>query len=216
MSIVAACGGTATSPSAPPDETFPLETPTPALTDEPTAEPTPEESFPTEPPLVTSEPTPEESFPTEPPLITPPPGTAVPATSCSDNVDEQTFYAAVVAKVDWAVYCPALPAGWRIVTGHRDLNGRGFLEITYTDRSGARLELHEGAFCSQADGCVPAGEDAGAASFGDQAGTLVAGSDGSWAIVVDRGAQVSWLFVGRSIDEATFRELAANVLRVEP
>jgi hypothetical protein len=204
--VAAACSGGATSsPSA--EETTPLDTPSPA-------EPTPEESFPTEPPLVTSEP--EESFPTEPPLVTSPPGAPVPVTSCSAKTDEQNFFAAVVAKVDWAVYCPGLPAGWQIVTGHRDVSGRGFLEISYRNRSGAGLQLREGAFCGQADGCVPAGEDTGAASFGDLTATVVAGSDGSWAIVVDRAAPVSWLLVGSSIDETTFRDLAANFLRVEP
>jgi hypothetical protein len=208
--VAAACSGSASSsPSV--EETTALDTPPPL---EPTTEPTPEESFPTEPPLVTSEP--EESFPTEPPLVTSPPGEPVPATSCSSKTDEQNFYAAVVAKVDWAVYCPGLPAGWQIITGHRDVSGRGFFEISYRNRAGAELQLREGAFCGQADGCVPAGEDAGAASFGDLAGTLVAGSDGSWSIVVDRGTPVSWLIVGSSIDETTFRDLAANFLRVAP
>jgi hypothetical protein len=215
LAVVAACGGSAATPSPSSEDPAPLETPHPVdPTAEDTAEPTPEESFPTEPPLVTSEP--EESFPTEPPLITPPPGTSIPATSCSDNVDEQGFYAAVAGRVDWSVYCPGLPTGWRIGSGHYDVGRQGFLNISYTNRSGARLELSEGHFCDEADGCVPDGEDAGAAAFGDQTGTLVAGSDGSFAIVVDQSAPVSWLLIGRSIDEATFRDLAANLSRVEP
>lgn len=228
--VLAACSE-ASSSSAPPERSLAVETLTPlepaeSFPTEPPLEPpidtpAPDESFPTEPPLDTPAPPeeslpPEGSFPPEPSLVTPPPGGSQPVTACSDSTDEQNFYAAVVAKVSWAVYCPGLPAGWRIVTGHRETGRVSFLEISYTNRSGARLELREGMFCSQADGCVPAGSDAGAASFGDMAGTLVAGSDGSLAIVVDRGADVSWLLVGRSIDEATFRDLAANMIRVEP
>ena len=209
--VAASCGGAATTPE--PSEQVPLETLTPLET--------PEESFPTEPPLEepipSDEPFPsEEPIPTEPPLVTPPPGTSISATECSDNTDEQDFYAAVVAQVDWAVYCPRLPAGWHLETGSYRLSGTGRLEITYENRSGSQLRLGEGAFCATSDGCVPAGTDAGAASFGDLAGTLIAGSDGSWAVVVDPSADVSYLLVGQSLDETTFRNLAAGLTRVEP
>ena len=212
----AACGGSATSSSAPPDETLPLDTPPADQTDEPTTEPEPEESFPTEPPLVTSEPEPEESFPTEPPLITPAPGSGIPAAACSDNPDMQNFYAEVVGAMDWDVYCPVLPDGWHNEGGRWRSAGTGFLEIAYENRSGSRLELWEGSYCDQGNACVFDGDDAGAVSFGDRAGTLLAGSDGSWAIVVDPGAPAAYTLIGRSIDEAAFRELAANMARVEP
>lgn len=227
--VLAACSD-ASSSSTPPEQTFVLVTlpppePTESFPTEPPLEPpintpAPDESFPTEPPLDTPAPEeslpPEASFPPEPPLVTPAPGGGQPVTACSDNADEQGFYAAVVTKVSWAVYCPGLPTGWNIVAGSYRTTGTGRLEISYRIRSGGTLNLSEGAFCATADGCVPGGTDAGAASFGDMAGTLVAGSDGSLSIVVDRGAAVSWLLVGRSIDETTFRELAANMIRVEP
>jgi hypothetical protein len=221
LALVAAACSEAASSSLPPEE--PLETLTPLET--------PEESFPTEPPLEepfpsdepfpTDEPldtpAPEESFPTEPPLITPPPGTSIPAAACSENTSEQGFYATVAVEMDWDVYCPDLPARWHIgdAGGRWRSAGSGFFEIFYEGPSGALLELKEGDFCAQADGCVPAGSDAGAASFGDLAGTLTAGSDQSWAVVVDRGAEISYLLVGRSIDETTFRDLAARMSRVE-
>jgi hypothetical protein len=222
--MAAACSGAESS--VPPEQTLIVVTPSPAPTEEsfppepPLITPGPDGSFPSEPPLVTPEPgesaPPDESFPPEPPLITPGPGTSGPVTACSDNVSEQDFYAKVVAVVDWDVYCPGLPAGWRLQAGTYRLPGDGFLEISYVDRSGASLELGEGAFCDQADGCVPAGEDVGATPFGDRVATLVAGADGSWAIVVDRGAEVSWVLIGRSIDEASFRAIAAGMIRVEP
>ena len=219
--VVASCSGEAVSPEPtdqPVETLTPLETPEESFPPEPPLEePFPsDEPFPTEEPLDT--PSPEESFPTEPPLITPPPGTSIPATSCSETASEQNFYAEVVARMSWDVYCPGLPGGWHIgdAGGRWRSAGGGFLEISYEDRTGALLELKEGAFCDQPDGCAPAGSDAGAASFGDLPGTLIAGSDGSWAIVVYPGADISYLLIGRSIDEATFRDLAAGLTRVEP
>lgn len=226
--LTASCSEAATSPE--PSE-LPLETLTPLQTPEesfpaepPLEEPFPsdgsfpsEEPFPSEPPL--EEPIPsDEPFPSEPPLITPPPGTSIPATACSENANEQGFYARVALEMDWDVYCPDLPAGWHIgdAGGRWRSAGNGFFEISYEGPSGALLELKEGAFCDTSDGCVPAGSDAGAASFGDMAGTLIAGSDGSWAVVVDAGADISYLLIGQSIDENTFRELAAGMSRIEP
>jgi hypothetical protein len=205
--VVASCSEAATS-SEPSDQAL-VETLTPLET--------PEESFPTEPPF--EEPLgSDEPFPSEEPLITPPPGTSISAIECSENANEQGFWARVVIEMDWDVYCPGLPAGWHIgdAGGRWRSTGTGFLEIFYEGPSGALLELKEGAFCATSDGCAPAGSDAGAAPFGDLSGTLIAGSDGSWAVVVDPSADVSYLLVGRSIDEATFRDLAAGMSRVEP
>lgn len=222
--FISACSGAATSSEQPdptPLETLtPLETPEESFpTEPPLEEPFPSDgSFPTEEPLPTEEPSPsEEPFPTEPPLITPPPGTSIPATACSENTSEQGFYATVALEMDWDVYCPDLPARWHIgdAGGRWRSAGSGFFEIFYEGPAGALLELKEGAFCARADGCAPAGSEAGAASFGEMAGTLIAGSDGSWAVVVDPGADVSYLLVGRSIDEAAFRDLAARMSRVE-
>jgi hypothetical protein len=227
--VVASCSEAAVSsePSdqAPVETLTPLETPAESFpTEPPFEEPLgSDEPFPTEPPLEepfpSDEPFPgEEPIPSEPPLITPPPGTSIPAAECSENANEQGFWARVVIEMDWDVYCPGLPAGWHIgdAGGRWRSTGTGFLEIFYEGPSGALLELKEGAFCATSDGCAPAGSDAGAAPFGDLSGTLIAGSDGSWAVVVDPSADVSYLLVGRSIDEATFRDLAAGMSRVEP
>jgi hypothetical protein len=226
--VAASCGGAATSPEptdTPLETLTPLETPEESFpTEPPLEEPlASDEPFPTEPPLEepipSDEPLPsEEPIPSEPPLITPAPGTSIPATECSDNTSEQNFYAEVVARMSWSVYCPGLPAGWNIgaAGGRWRTAGGGFLEISYKGPEGALLDLKEGAFCPTSDGCAPAGSDAGAASFGDLAGTLIAGSDGSWAVVVDPGADISYLLIGQSIDEGTFRNLAAGLTRVEP
>lgn len=221
--LIAACSEAASSEAPSQLETL---TPIDEPIDEPTEEPLPTEpppiepveSFPTEAPPITPEPGPEESFPTEPPVIEPEPGRAGPATDCSDNAKEQEFWAKVVAAMDWDVYCPGLPAGWAIGAdgGLWRSAGVGYAEISYRMRSGPQLKLSEGAYCQGADGCAPAGDEVGSASFGGLVGTLIAGSDGSWAVVADPDAEVSYLLVGQSIDEATFRELAAGMIRVEP
>ncbi len=87
--------------------------------------------------------------------------------------------------------------------------------MSYTGPGGARFELHEGAFCAEADGCVPDGPDAGSAAFGDQSGTLVSASDGRHAVVVDRGDQISWLAIGDGLDVEVLKDLAAALVRVE-
>jgi hypothetical protein len=155
--------------------------------------------------------------PTDPPDSLPPAETVEPsrtpssAAACAGNTEQQDFYAAVADAVDWAVYCPALPNGWFVESGLYRLRDGGWLEINYKGPGGATLEFREGAFCTEAAGCVPAGTDVGAAAFGDRQGTLVAGDDGSLAVVVDRGAPISWLAVARGLDEGTFLEHAATL-----
>jgi hypothetical protein len=101
-----------------------------------------------------------------------------------------------------------LPAGWFVDSGQYRGSGGGRVEIAYKGPGGARLELHEGAFCSTADGCVPPGADAGTASFDGGTGTLVALDGGGWAVVVDRGKSISWLAIGTGMDQATFERIA--------
>ena len=89
------------------------------------------------------------------------------------------------------------------------------MRIAYKGPGGARFELSEGAFCDDTDGCVPNGPDAGPAAFGDMTGTLVIGEDGRYAVVVDRGAELSWVAIGVGLDVEVVKEFAANLVRVE-
>lgn len=177
-------------------------------------------------PEATAEPT---GAVTPPPAATDPPATADPgataapgetaapgaADACTGNDQNREFYLQVAAAVAWPVYCAVLPAGWFVQQGSYRLANGGKLEITYAGPGGARLALSEGAFCPDTSGCVPAGSDAGVASFGDKPGTLVSLSDGGWAIVVDRGAPLSWLLVGGGLDEAQVRALGNALTLVE-
>jgi hypothetical protein len=175
----------------------------------------------TEPPTSEEPPATEEpSSPTEtasPPVDEPSssastePGAAA---ACSGSDKNRDFFRAAASALSWTVYCAVLPAGWFVDTGQYRQAGGGWVEIAYRGPGGARLELHEGAFCAEGDGCVPPGTELGDAPFGDRTGTLVALDDGGFALVVDRGEKISWLATGTGMDEATFRKIAAALAPV--
>lgn len=211
MAMVAACGGSSTSAS-PPDGS---STPSIGASVEPTdsAEPTDSED-----PGDTAEPTDEATDePTDEPTAEPTdeasPSTG-PATACSGTAENQDFYAAAAAAVEWTVYCPVLPKGWFVVTGRYRLAGGGRLEISYRGPSGSSFTLREGAFCGDPDGCVPSGPELGPAAFGGLDGTLISADDGSWAIVVDAGANPSWLLVAEVASEDAARDLGTSLVAV--
>ncbi len=216
------------------DTTGPLATdPDPARTDAPTVAPTPDPATPT------VEPTPDETSPspatTDPPVATPTPSPAgSPAASpgdspdpnasptapseavCTGSDDNRAFFAAAAVVLAWDVYCAVLPSGWFVSSGqYRQANG-GFLEIGYRGPGGRTLDLREGAFCTEEDGCVPDGSAAGAAAFGALDGTLIALDGGGWAVVVAPGETLSWFAIGTGLDETAFRELAGALHRVTP
>lgn len=202
--------------SASPDGSMPTEAPATEPTTEDPGPPTeaPSEE-PTEPP--TDEPVDPTEVPTEP--ATPPPSEEPTAASgadgCTGSQDNRDFFESVARDMDWTVLCAVLPDGWVVRTGsYRQANG-GRMEISYKSRAGDTLALSEGAFCPATDGCVPSGTDVGDAAFGPLAGTLVALDDEGWAIVVDRGAQLSWLLEVHGVDEATARAFGAALAVVE-
>jgi hypothetical protein len=133
---------------------------------------------------------------------------------CTGNENNKKFFADVAQAASWDVFCPVLPAGWFVDSGSFRLASGGWLVISYNGPADARLELSEGAFCDEPDGCVPEGTDLGSGLFGDREGAVVSATDGSWAISVDRGAPISWVMVGSGVDEAEFRDLAGSLLQV--
>jgi hypothetical protein len=136
------------------------------------------------------------------------------AADCTGDDKNRDFFADIALSVQWSVYCPVLPEGWVVDTGSYRLANGGKLEIAYRNRVGARIELHEGAFCSDGAGCLPAGTASGEAPFGDTTGTLIAADDGSWAVSVDAGEPISWLVVGRGMDESAFRSHSAALIQI--
>ena len=194
---MAACasGGPSDPPSTPTptppaasgsDAPVPTDAPTDAPTDQPTDTPT--------------------DAPTDSPTTGPTDQPTNPAVPCTNGRNE-AFFTDIAAAVAWPVYCAVLPSGWFVQSGSYMLAGGGRMEIGYRGPGDARLELSEGAFCGQPDGCVPAGVDSGETTFGDLSATLVALDDGGWAAVVERDASPSWLAIGSGLDEAAFRGL---------
>ena len=161
----------------------------------------------------------QSSGPTDsiPPLDSPSPSAsdAGPVAGCSGTSGNRDFFSGVAAAVDWPVYCAALPGGWFVDTGRYRLARGGWMEIAYKGPSGARLELHEGSFCQAADGCVPAGTDAGPAPFGDQSGTRVQATDGRFAVVVQRAGNPSWLAIGSGLTEDVFLKYVGRLIRLD-
>jgi hypothetical protein len=217
--VVAACGGSAAPSSAPPGSPT-AGTPVPTPVDSP-AGPT-DPSAPTAAPATPGASTPAAESPgstasadpgsTGDPEATPEPGAAG---ACSGNDQNREFFAQTARAVSWQVYCAVLPAGWFVETGAYRLANGGKLEITYAGPNGARLTLSQGAFCPDASGCVPSGSDAGDAAFGDRAGTLIEADGGRWAIVVDRGAPLSWLLATTGLDEARTRAFGEALAAVD-
>jgi hypothetical protein len=198
-----ACGqATSTDSSAPSDRPGPSDavdpsSPTDATTEQPTETPG------------TTRPEPAATSPSDSPDASPAnPGSA---SACSGSDENRDFFASMAAAVDWTVYCPVLPDGWFVDDGQYRLAGGGWMRIGYDGPGDARILLQQGAFCAESDGCVPAGPDVAESAFGDRTGLLVAGDDGGWSIVVDRGAARSWLLTVNGLDEAGARTIASNL-----
>jgi hypothetical protein len=208
--FVAACGQ-ATSTEQPTASTPPSSEGAP--TDSATTDPGTD--APTDAPSTSAEPTAPEPTATGPTgsSAAPTDGTGS-ASSCSGSDENRDFFASMAAAVDWTVYCPSLPDGWFVDDGQYRLANGGWMEISYDGPGEARFVLRQGAFCETGDGCVPAGTETGDAPFGDRTGRFVAGADGSWAIVVDRGAVPSWLLVVQGLDETGARTIAADLQAV--
>lgn len=205
---LAGCGGDGASSAAPSGSPG---------TSGPTAGPT--EPSPTADAGSTDVPGPTEdpgasATPAPTPAPTPrPSGTAGPAAACTGSAENRAFYASVAEDVAWDVYCPVLPAGWFVDTGRYQASAGGLLEIDYKGPAGARLEIRQGAYCRGDDDCIPAGPDAGTASFGDRPARLIDAGDGRWLVVAE-GGDVSWEVRSSGLGQDVAVALAAAFARV--
>ena len=195
---LAACDGASgptTAASSSPDQSAALPSASPtesaeASLPDPTVEPT-----------EAVEPTPDETEPSDDPGASDEPSSAA---ECTGTEDNRRFYAGVADSVAWTLYCPVLPAGWFVDSGEWRAASGGRMEIAYRGPGGARLELHEGAFCAPDTSCVPDGSEIGTAFFGDREGTLISTNDGDWAVSVAPGEAFSYLAVGSGIGQDAF------------
>ncbi len=133
------------------------------------------------------------------------------AQACTGSAANRAFFVSVAGAVGWPVLCAVLPNHWFVNSGSYRLANGGKLLISYKGPGGATLALSEGSFCGAADGCVPSGTDAGDAALGPLSGTLVELDGGGFAIVVDRGANPSWLLETHGLDKATTTSIGAGL-----
>jgi hypothetical protein len=147
--------------------------------------------------------------PGESPLVTP-----GPAAACSGTEANRAFYVTVADHVNWDVYCPVLPKGWIVDAGSYRTSSGGWLKIAYKASGGRRFELRQGAFCTDPATCAPTGVEIASGPFGDREANAVAVEDGGFGMVVDRGQKVSWVAIGKGIDERTFRAYAEALFLV--
>jgi len=216
--LLAACGASAPSSgavSAPPTSGGP-GTPPPATGQPASVEP----GSSGDPGAATAEPTAPATTddPAESPSGDPgasasaePPGLA---DACSGSASNREFFTKAARAVAWPVLCGVLPKGWFVSSGSYRLANGGKLLISYRGPGGATIALSEGAFCSVADGCVPAGTETGEATMGPLPGTLVGLNDGGFAIVAARAGNPSWLMVAQGLGLQETIDLGAALAQV--
>lgn len=138
-----------------------------------------------------------------------------PEAACAGTDDNRAFFASAATVLAWDVYCAVLEPGWFLQSGQYRQAGGGLVELLYRGPGGRTLQLREGAFCAEPEGCVPSGSEIGAAPFGNRVGTLVSADDGSWAVTVDAAVPPSWLAIGTGMTETELRALAAALHRID-
>lgn len=220
VAILAACGGSAPSSGVTASQgASGAATAAPGATDEPAASDAPgtsedptatDEPTATDGPAATDGPSPSGGpGASESPSVEPGAG----AEACSGSTSNREFFVGIAKVVEWPVLCGVLPKGWFVAQGSYRLANGGKLLISYKGPGGASIALSEGAWCTSADGCVPAGTELGATALGPLTGTLYQAADG-FAILAAAGENPSWLMTTHGLDQATATSLAAALARV--
>ena len=213
--LAAGCGGSAPSSRA---TAAPASAATPTGASGESTEPTPAstaELVPSDSPVETAEPpASEEPAATEEPAesdaASGEPGAAA---TCTGSDDNRAFFEGIARAADWPVLCGVLPAGWFVSQGSYRLANGGKLLISYKGPGGATIALLQGAFCSDADGCVPDGSELGAAALGPLEATLYETADG-FGIIAAPAENPSWLMTTEGLDRASAVALAAALAEV--
>ena len=202
--------------SAAPTPIIVYTTATPAVTGTPTAAPTP-----TPVPTPTAAPTdtaaaasatptavPATPTPVGSPAPSPTPG---PAAGCTggNKPANADFWVATANHVPFAVYCGVVPSPWYFNGASSAYGNTGKVTSDYKTTGGADITISEGTFTASAHGA-----SLGSASFGDQAGTLYAGTSGGFVLLVAPGTNHSYQAVGTGLTQATFVSIAAGMMKV--
>ena len=209
--LIAACSSS--SPTAIIIYTTPTPGPSATATPEPTAAPmdTPVPTdTPAPTPTVVATATPVPS-PTKAPSPTPAatgPGTGCTGTSDpTRGADNLAFWTGAANKLTFTVYCGVTPKPWFFNGGSYTQPAGGHVQASYKTTTGALITIDEGSFTVAAHGA-----SLGSASFGDQSGTLYAGSTSGFVLVVT-GAH-SYQAVGTGLSQSAFTSITAALIKV--
>ena len=181
-------------------------TPAPA-TDTPAVTDTPMTSL---SPTLTVASSPTDSGPTQPPSAA-----AVPSTVCAGTADNKSFWGQSATTMSWDVYCPVLPSGWYVTTGHFDGSSGGTIHMTMNGPSGAAIAIDEGAFCTtSADACSTHDSTIGQTVFGDLLGDLDTIAGGGYAVYVNAGTSAGYTLTATGMSQDSFVAIAAAFAKV--
>jgi hypothetical protein len=182
----------------------PTGTPTPVVTPTPTAKPT---ASPTNTPAASATPTAVPS-PTPPssPSASPSPG---PAAGCSGKAANLPFWVDTANHVPFTVYCGVVPSPWYFNGAGSNYGNTGNVTAEYKTSAGADFKIAEGTFTASAHGA-----SLGSANFGDQTGTLYAGTSGGYVLLVSPGTAHAYQAVGLSVTQSTMTSLSAALIKV--
>ena len=207
--LVAACS------SSTPTAIIVYTTPTPGPSATATPEPTPTDTpvptdTPAPTPTIAATPTPVAS-PTAAPSPTPAP--TGPGTSCTGTSDPTrgaqnlAFWTGAANKLTFTVYCGVTPAPWFFNGGSYTQPSGGHVQASYKTITGGLITIDEGSFTAAAHGASLV-----SASFGDQSGTLYAGSSSGFVLIVT-GAH-AYQAVGTGLSQSAFTSITAALVKV--
>jgi hypothetical protein len=149
--------------------------------------------------------------PTKAPSPTPAPsGPGWGCTGTSDptrGADNLAFWTGAANKLTFTVYCGVTPKSWIFNGGSYTQPAGGHVHASYKTITGALITIDEGSFTAAAHGA-----SLGSASFGDQKGTLYAGSTSGFVLVVT-GAH-SYQALGTGLSQAAFTSITAALIKV--
>jgi hypothetical protein len=187
----------------------PSTTPTPVV--EPTATLAPTDAptaAPTDTPTATHTPVPASPTPAGSPTPIPTPG---PAAGCTggNKPANAAFWVGTANNVPFAIYCGVTPSPWYFNGASSAYGATGKLTSDYKTSGGADFALSEGTF-----GAAAHGASIGSASFGDQSGTLYAGTSGGFVLLVAPGTSHAYQAVGSGLTQAVFVSLSAALMKV--
>jgi len=150
-----------------------------------------------------------------PPSPTPQPASWHQPTDCSPDVNVAGFFKAASANLTFDVYCPVLPAGWRMLSSSDSPAEQYGVEIAYAGPAGQTLTLHEGFVCVLDKSRCEYSVSDGQVAFADRVGTLYEGpGSGDLFVVVNPEQVASWSVASKGLSREELERILAGLIVV--